>query len=178
MLLPLLFLASINRLLLTPRVRRGDAAALRWLRLSLGGEIALVLAIFAVVALWQFTPPPRQMAAASAQSPAGLRLQAHGPRGMAHLVVTPARPGPVQVAISVMDVQSRPWEVQAVELVLVDPQGRIEPIRRDAHRLTATTWQVDQLAIPAPGRWELQLDLLVSDFDKVSLHTSVELAAP
>lgn len=46
----LLMLAAINKFRLTPRIARGDAAAIASLRRSILGEIALALAIFLVTA--------------------------------------------------------------------------------------------------------------------------------
>lgn len=170
-------LAALNRFALTPRVRRGEPRALRLLGWSLSGEIALAVLIFGVVSLWQFTPPPR-MAAAAMATPSDLHLHAHGGSAMANLVVTPARAGPVAIAISLMDVQWQPLDVLAVEIELRDPQGRIEPIRSDARRIDGSTWQIDRIAIPIAGSWQLQLNLLVSDFDKTSLRTTLDLPAP
>jgi copper transport protein len=96
---------------------------------------------------------------------------------MADLRITPARPGLVMIAIDLADAQSRPLAVQAVEIVLSDPQGRTEPIRREARRQGAG-WQIDAVGIPTAGPWLLRLDLLVSDFDRISLSTHLDLATP
>jgi copper transport protein len=116
-------LAALNRFSITPRIRSGDVSALRLLRLSISGEIALVILVFCVTLLWRFTPPPREMSAVTVL-PTGIQFHAHGTRGMANLLVSPARPGPVTVSINVMDVQSRPLDVKGVEIVLLDPNNR------------------------------------------------------
>jgi copper transport protein len=177
LLVALFCLAALNRFSITPRVRGGDVAALRLLRLSIGGEIALVTLIFCVASLWQFTPPPRAMAAVTVLS-TGIQFHAHGTRGMANLLVSPARPGPVMVSISVMDVQSRPLDVKGVEIVLLDPQNRIEPIRQKAHRLTSGTWRIEEMPIPMAGSWLVRINLLISDFDKITVRTTLNIANP
>lgn len=48
----------------------------------------LVLAIFALAALWRFTPPPRTLAIAE---PAQIHI--HAPKAMADITVTPGRVG-------------------------------------------------------------------------------------
>jgi copper transport protein len=173
-LLPLLALAAFNRLYLTPRVRNGDAGALRPLRFSIAAEIAIVVLIFGLVSLWRFTPPPREMLAVRVLS-TGIQFHAHGTRGMANLLVSPARAGPVTVTITVMDVQARPFEVAGVDLVLTDPAGRIEPIRRKARRITSANWRVDDSIIPVPGTWLVRIDLLVSDFQKIPIRTTLKV---
>lgn len=59
----LLLAAAWNRWRLTAPVLAGDAAAIRRFRRAVRGELLIVLLIFAVVALWRFTPPPRALAA-------------------------------------------------------------------------------------------------------------------
>jgi len=177
LLVALFGLAALNRFSITPRIRGGDVAALRLLRFSIGGEIALVTLIFCVASLWQFTPPPRAMAAVTVLS-TGIQFHAHGTRGMANLLVSPARPGPVTVSISVMDVQSRPLDVKGVDVVLLDPENRIEPIRQKAHRLTSATWRIEDMPIPMAGTWLVRINLLITDFDKVTVRTTLNIANP
>jgi copper transport protein len=40
-------------------------------------------------------------------------------------------------------------------------------------RLTDATWEVRDIALPTPGRWTVRVDVLVSDFEKASVRTSV-----
>ena len=54
----LLVLAVLNRFVLTPRMARGDVGSARALRVSLGADIALALAVLAVTATFPFSPPP------------------------------------------------------------------------------------------------------------------------
>jgi copper transport protein len=177
LLVALFYLAALNRFSITPRVRGGDVAALRLLKLSIGGEIALVTLIFCVASLWQFTPPPRAMAAVTVLS-TGIQFHAHGTRGMANLLISPARPGPVTVSINVMDVQSRPLDVKGVDIVLLDPENRIEPIRQKARRLTSATWRIEEMPIPMAGIWLVRINLLITDFDKVTVRTTLNIANP
>jgi len=177
-LLAVLFcLAALNRFSITPRIRSGDVFALRLLRISIGGEIALVILIFCVTSLWRFTPPPREMSAVTVLS-TGIQFHAHGTRGMANLLVSPARPGPVTVSINVMDVQSRPLDVKGVDIVLLDPENRVEPIRQKARRVTSATWRIDEMPIPMAGTWLVRINLLITDFDKVTVRTTLNIMNP
>jgi copper transport protein len=85
----LLGLATLNRLSLTPALSTpGAERRLVW---SISAEIALVVVILALVAIWRFTAPPR--AIVPPQQPAPLAEPAvallHGERTMAQVTLTP-----------------------------------------------------------------------------------------
>jgi copper transport protein len=167
-LVPLFGLAAVNRFVLTARVKAGRAGALRWMSRSIAAEMLIGVVIFGIVALWRFTPPPRSMFAIHVLA-TGVQFHAHGTQGMANLTISPAHTGPIKVTINVLDIEARPLDVKGVDLALFDPANSLEPIRRTAHRLTAATWQIDDLAIPVAGLWTFRVDLLVTDFEKVSI---------
>jgi copper transport protein len=77
-----------------------------------------------------------------------------------------------------MDVQSRPLDVKGVEIVLLDPNNRIEPIRQKAQRVTSATWRIDEMPIPMAGTWLVRVNLLITDFDKVTVRTTLNIANP
>ena len=68
----------------------------------------------------------------------------------------------------------------AKELALV-----LRPIRRPGSSRCAATpcgacrrthdWRIDDLRIPVAGRWRLRVEILISDFDKVTVEDQVEL---
>jgi copper transport protein len=167
-LVPLFGLAAVNRLVLTARVKAGHPGALRWMGRSVAGEVLIGVIIFGIVSLWRLTPPPRSMFVVHVLA-TGIQFHAHGTQGMANLTISPAHVGPVKVAINVMDIEARPLNVKGVDLALFDPANSLEPIRRTAGRLTSSTWEVDDLTIPVPGLWTFRVDLLLTDFDKVSI---------
>ena len=142
-------LAVRNRWRLTEPAISGDAAATAALVRSIRLEIILVCAVFAVAALWRFTPPPRVLAIEAAL-PASVHI--HGEKAMAEITVEPGRAGPVAVSIFVMDGAFDPLPAKEVTLVLSNAAAGIEPIRRPA-RLVAGVWRVDDLVVPVAGRW-------------------------
>ena len=83
-------LAMRNRWRLTEPALSGDAAATAALARSIRLEIILVCAVFAVAALWRFTPPPRVLAIEAAL-PAAVHI--HGDKAMAEVTVNRAAPG-------------------------------------------------------------------------------------
>ena len=168
----LFLLAATNRFWLTEPVERGDLRATRWLRRVIQIELALVLAIFAVAALWRFTPPPRALAEAAA-APASVHI--HGGKAMADLAITPGRVGPAGASIIIMTGDFGPLDAKAVTLVLSNPAAGIEQIKRPAARSQDGVWRVDGLNLPLPGRWSARLDILISDFEMVKLDGGIEV---
>ena len=41
--------------------------------------------------------------------------------------------------------------------------------------MSQDVWQVIDLVIPTPGHWQVQVDALVSDFDKIMLEGTIEV---
>jgi copper transport protein len=165
-------LAVANRFLLTPRIEAGDAAAARRLRSSIAMELGLALAIFGIVALWRFTPPPRTTAVAVSEPEF---IHFHGEKAMAEITLDPGHVGRSSGTITVWNANETPMTAKAVTLVLSQPAAGIEAIRRDAVAAGANTWNVDDLLIPTPGRWHLRVEILVNDFEKIPLEDEIEI---
>jgi copper transport protein len=163
-------LALWNRFSLTPCIRAGDHRAASILVTSIKIELALAVAVFAVVAAWRFTPPPRAFAAA-----APALVHARTDRAAADVEFRPGRAGSVRVAIRPLRTDRAPLEVREVVLLMSNPDAGIEPIRRPAGRAEAGVWMIDGLTIPVAGRWQVQVDLLVSDFEQITLSAPVAI---
>lgn len=164
-------LATLNRFWLTGPAERGEPQATDHLRRSLRAEIALVVAIFAVAALWRFTPPPRALALAAAQ-PAQVHI--HTLKAMADLTITPGRVGAAEAQIVLMTGDFGPLDAKEVTLVLANTARGIEPFRRPATRRDGI-WHVDNLVLPAPGIWSVRIDVLISDFDMARLEEKIDI---
>jgi copper transport protein len=67
--------------------------------------------------------------------------------------------------------------------VLANPAAGIEPIRVNATRAAmsgetganASTWRIGDLRIPVAGRWNLRVEILISDFEKRTVEDTVTL---
>lgn len=172
-LLSLLFaFALLNRVSLTAPALRGEQRAAGLLARSIAVETVLVVAIFAVVAVWRFTPPPRAIDAAR-NEPAAVHI--HTAEAMADITVTPGHAGPVSASIVVMTGDFGPLDPQEITLALSNRGAGIEPIRRSAARVGDGTWRVDGLVLPVPGQWTVQLRLLISDFRMATLDGEVDI---
>src|SRR5262249_3173936 len=148
----------------------GGAAAARPLTVSLALELALALAILGLVALWRFTPPPRALAA-----PTAISLHIHGEKAMAEIALERQDGQGVRAELLVLDGEFRPLAAKEVTLVLANPAAGIEPMRRAAAPAGENRWRIDDLRIPLAGRWRLAVEILVSDFDKVTVEDAVTL---
>jgi copper transport protein len=169
----LLTIASFNRWRLTkPALASGARAERRFAR-SAAAEIVLATAILGCVALWRFTPPPRALAAIPPAPPLSVHL--HTAQAMATLTVSPGRAGPVAVSAFVTGGDFEPLDAKAVTLSFSMPSAGIEPIRRPAHKISEGQWRVDGLRLPVAGRWDVAADILVSDFESVTLKSEITL---
>ena len=54
------------------------------------------------------------------------------------------------------------------------PAG-IEALRFPATHIETTLWRVEGVRLPLPGRWQAQVDILVSDFEKITIEDEIEL---
>lgn len=172
LLVALFLLAAGNRWRLAKPVVAGDGPATKRLVRSIAAETAIVLLIFAVAACWRFTPPPRALAAAAAQ-PATVHI--HADKAMALVQVSPGRAGDVEVSINVLTGEFQRLDAKEVTLVLSKPDSGIEPFRRQAVRLNEGTWRIDYMTIPLPRTWRVRVDILISDFERVSLEEQISI---
>jgi copper transport protein len=169
----LLAVAAFNRWRLTKPALAGDARAERRFVRSVVGEIVLVTAILCTVALWRFTPPPRALADAAPAPPVSVHI--HAARAMASLTVSPGRSGPVSVSAFIVGGDLEPLDAKGVTLSFSMPSAGIEPIRREARKLDAGQWRVDGLGLPVAGHWDVSVDILISDFESVTLKSEITL---
>jgi copper transport protein len=169
----LLAVAAFNRWRLTKPALAGDTRAERRFVRSLAAEISLVTAILGCVALWRFTPPPRVLASVPPAPPISVHL--HGEKAMATLTVSPGRAGPVAVSAFVVGGDLEPIDAKAVTLAFSMQAAGVEPIRREAKKITEGQWRVDGLRLPVAGRWDVSVDVLISDFESVTLKSEIML---
>jgi copper transport protein len=169
---PLFALAALNRFRLTQPAGRGDMAASHALRRSILLELMLFLAIFGVAASWRFTPPPRSLAEA-ASKPATIHI--HTEKAMADLTITPGRVATVTTSIVIMTGDFALLPAKEVALTLANPIAGIEPITRPALQSGDGTWQVTGMQIPAPGRWSVRIEVLISDFEMARLEGEIDI---
>lgn len=163
----LLLLALWNRLWLTPRIGNGGHAR-RLMRRSIVAELVLVVAILGVVGLWRFTPPPRALVVANDD----FFTHVHAERAMADVTLSPGHAGPITITIQLRTPDERLLNAKGVSVMLSNPEAGIEPATAEAKPAGEGQWRV-AMAAPVPGRWTLRLDILISDFDSLSVEAPV-----
>ena len=167
----LLGFAAINRFVVTPALAR-DSADTHPLLGSVLIEFVLVIAIFAAVAGWRFTPPPRALAA-TAQPP--LAIHIHTDAAMFQVLISPGKVGSDHFVLQLMNGDASPLEAKEVTLTLSLPERGIEGLERKAALGRDGYWHVRDVALPLAGRWHMRIDALVTDFQKVTLEDDFEL---
>ncbi len=177
----LLGLAALNRVRLTPALARSDPRAVAHLGRSILAEAGLVVAILVATATLGTTLPPRALgpvAGAEASDlhahqehghghmPAERRLHLSGSGLQATLVLEPGHNGADAAAICLRDPQGQPLDVLEVTLRLANPGRGIAPLERPAERDRVGHWRVPAVVLAVAGEWEVELDVLISDFER------------
>jgi copper transport protein len=171
-LVALLFVLALwNRVALTRPALAGVEAAQGRLRRSIGIELLLVLVIFAVVAGWRFTPPPRVLAELEAR-PAQTHI--HTSAAMADIAIKPGRSGESTMRIWLTDGEFAPISPRGVTVALSSAALGIERLKRPATLGADGFWQAP-LTLPAGGAWSVEIDVRIDDFTLVKLTGEIEL---
>jgi copper transport protein len=170
--LSLLALAALNRLRLAPALARDQKAASA-LKRSILLECGAALGIFAVVAGWRFTPPPRTIVP---ETP--LAIHIHTDKAMFQVLVSPGKAGIDDFVLQLMTGEATPLNAKEATLTLSLPERGIEPMERDAELGPDGYWHVRKVELPFAGRWHVRIDALLTDFEKITLEDELEVAPP
>jgi copper transport protein len=60
------------------------------------------------------------------------------------------------------------------------PSAGIEPLQRRAKPVEDGAYRVELMPVPTPGVWQVQVDVLITDFDKIltTIDVPIEAASP
>lgn len=161
----LLALAALNRFRLTPALAT-DRKAGSALKRSILLEYVAALGIFAVVAFWRFTPPPRTIVP---ETP--LAIHIHTDKAMFQVLVSPGKAGVDDFVLQLMTGEATPLKAKEATLTLSLPERGIEPMERDAELGPDGYWHVRKVE-------HVRIDALVTDFEKITLEDELEVAPP
>jgi copper transport protein len=73
----------------------------------------------------------------------------------------------------IRDANYQPMSPKGVTLVFSQPASGVEPLRREAVGVGDDRWRVDDVVLPTAGRWRLRIEVLIDDFQKVSLEDDI-----
>ena len=135
-------------------------------------ECVLVVGILAVVAGWRFTPPPRASVVPAA---APLSVHIHTDAAMFQVLVSPGKVGANDFVLQLMKGDAALLPAKEATLILSLPERGIEPMERRATLGPDGYWHVRGVALPLAGRWHMQIDALVSDFQKITLQDELQV---
>jgi copper transport protein len=168
----MLLLAARHRFRLTPALAR-DAGVSQPFSRSIALECAVAVILLAVVAGWRFTPPPRAL-----MSEGPVVVHIHTDKAMFLVLVSPARVGLDDFALQLLHEDASPLSAKEARLTLSMSSRGIEGIERKAALGSDGFWHVTGVPLSAPGRWHMQIDALVSDFEQISLEDDFDVASP
>lgn len=167
LLLAVLFaLAVWNRFTLTRPALDGDEHANRQMRRSVRAEMVLILVIFALVAGWRFTPPPRAQAIDATAQPVVATMADDAVQ--AELSLAPGEVGVNAIEIALFDQAGEPLEALAITLEISEPELGIENISAEATQRD-NVWKVEELTIPVAGNWQVELTIRLTRFSQTRL---------
>jgi copper transport protein len=92
---------------------------------------------------------------------------------MAQIILDPGRAGRTTATIRLASASGASLNPKEVLVALSKPASGIEPFERHAVQVVSGTWQLDELVLPMAGEWQVRIDVLVSDFDKITLEGTV-----
>jgi copper transport protein len=174
----LLGLGAYNRYRLTPAVLGARPVAQRAMRRIIYVEFVLSVVVLAVVALWRFTPPPRALHSTQAVTAASSATSAHfhSAAAMADLLLErPATGRPATLTLYLTKADLTPLPAQDVDIEFSNADAGVEAIVFSAKQADDGTWQVQEIDLPSLPRWNVRIDALVSDFDRISLEASLDM---
>lgn len=172
----LLGLVLWNKRWLTPRLP-GAAGALRGAILQ---EFGLFAGVLAATAALSETPPPRTLAeldahAHHAEMATGITVAIVVGHRQALLTLEPERTGGNRLVATLTDAGGAAVEPIEVIAAMANPEAGVEPITRPLRRVAPGHWQADDCPLPLPGRWHIELKVLVTDFETTSLSTIIDI---
>src|SRR5260370_7183567 len=97
-------------------------------------------------------------------------IHLHGEKAMAQIEIERADGQGGRANITVLDGAFQPFAAKEVTLVLANPAAGIEPMRRPAVHTQESIWSIDDLRVPLAGRWNVSVEILVSDFKKSTVY--------
>ena len=168
--LPLLALAALNRLYLTPEIVLRTKHTRTFGSVVL--EFLLVLCNFIAGAGWRFTLPPRALADFAATP---LAIHIHTETVMFQVLISPGKVGSDDFVLRLMTGNGSLLPAKDATLTVSLPERGIEPMERAAKAGPDGDWHVRGVPLPQPGRWHMQIDALVTDFEKNTLEDDFDV---
>jgi copper(I)-binding protein len=98
----------------------------------------------------------------------------HTEKAMANVTVSPGRSGPLAVTIQLETTDERALTAMAVLVTLTNPQKGEPPIVAAAQHTSDDQWRAT-MSVPFGGRWQLGLNIKLSEADQVDVESPILL---
>lgn len=168
----LLLLAVHNRLVLTPAFNAGTPGADKALSGSIRVELILAMMIILFASSFRLTPPPT----IQSQTPDAQIVALSEKDITAELRLTPGQVGPNTIELSLTNADGTALQPVEVTFGFSLPENALGPILVTASQQDTEAWRAESFILPQPGTWQVSIDVLVTDFEIVTLSTSLEVA--
>jgi len=177
----LLTLAALNKMRLTPALGRGEPGVARRLRGSIAAELVLVGGILVLTAMLGQQIPPRALAEESHEhhhhpevAPKGADMVMTSGGRSASLDVLPARPGSNRLALALTDEDGTPMAPIELSVRLSSTALGIEASEYKGTKVAAGHYVAD-VDLPIAGVWNVEVDALITDFERVVFTTTIPI---
>jgi copper transport protein len=105
-----------------------------------------------------------------------LALHIHSEKAMFQVLISPGVVGSDDFVLQLMSGEGSLLAVKEATLVLSLPGSGVTPIERKAERGGDGYWHVEDVKIPAAGRWHLRIDA-VTPFQRITLEDDFDMPA-
>lgn len=91
---------------------------------------------------------------------------------MADVTITPGHSGPVDVLVELEDGDENPLAVDALSVMLSNPDKNIAPVIAAAGRVAADQWRV-RMTAASSGKWLLSLRIDMKQDDRIDIAAPI-----
>ncbi|MCF2969790.1 copper resistance protein CopC/CopD [Synechococcus sp. Nb3U1] len=169
--LMIMALGAHNKFRLVPALREGSLAVRKALRSIVRLEWVGLLAVLALSSFLVAQAPPSHGLAHGEGSLASSVCQEQSDDPPIHLRLSPCRPGSNQVLVEVEGIPA-----QELTLAFSLPERGIPPFRRSILPDESGQWVLQEVQLALPGEWQIDLALLISDFEERRGQVRVSLS--
>lgn len=172
----LVAIAARNKLVLTPALARGGDG--RRLRNAIALELVLMSGVVALAALLAHTDPHAGHAHdhhRAGPAPAGAVLRLEAGERVAAVELYPAKPGRNTLTVSFATRAGAALAPLEATLELALPGAGIEGLIVKLSPLAPGKFAAEISEVALPGRWQIRIDALITDFEKAIFRGEVEI---
>lgn len=161
------------------RILAADSPDLKRLRRSVAAEFGLALVVLAVTALLVESQPASAAAPKSGPVTVTTPFDTGAPNGTGTGTVTvtldPARVGPDQLQISILDKAGNQEPVPEVDASLALPAQQLGPIAVKLQPAAPGHYTASNVLIPMPGAWQVLVTVRTTDIDQATVILNVTI---